>query len=106
MRDDKNMGFTELDQKERIALFSSVFLLLALVGYSVYYYYNPPTRVLEARIFDVVQFEDRTLIWTYGHDRITVKGVHDLELEAVYRITYRGRRPWYTDVLISIEKIS
>ena len=100
------MVFSDIDQKERIVLFASVFLLVAIFGYSVYYYYNPPLRVLEARVFDVEQREDTTLIWTYGQDRITLKGVHDIELEEVYRITYRGRRPTFTDVLISIEKIS
>lgn len=100
------MGFSDIDQKERIVLFASIFLLVAIFGYSVYYYFNPPIRVLEAKVFDVVQSEDSTLVWTYGHDRITLKGVHDLELEEVYRITYRGRRPTHTDVLISIEKIS
>ena len=100
------MVFSDIDNKERIVLFASVFLLVAIFGYSVYYYYNPPVRVLEARIFDVVQGEESTHIWTYGHDRITVKGVHNIELEEVYRITYRGRTPRYTDVLISIEKIS
>ena len=100
------MVFSDIDQKERIVLFASVFLLVAIFGYSVYYYYNPPIRVLEARVFDVEQREDTTLIWTYGQDRITLKGVHDIELEEVYRITYRGRRPTFTDVLISIEKIS
>ena len=100
------MVFSDIDQKERIVLFASVFLLVAIFGYSVYYYYNPPIRVLEARVFDVEQREDTTLIWTYGQDRIVLKGIHDIELEAVYRITYRGRRPTFTDVLISIEKIS
>ena len=100
------MVFSDIEQKERIVLFASVFLLVAIFGYSVYYYYNPPIRVLEARVFDVVQGEETTLIWTYEHDRIKLKGVHDIELEAVYRITYRGRRPTFTDVLISIEKIS
>ena len=100
------MVFSDIEQKERIVLFASVFLLVAIFGYSVYYYYNPPIRVLEARVFDVVQGEETTLIWTYEHDRIKLKGVHDIELEAVYRITYRGRSPTFTDVLISIEKIS
>ena len=100
------MVFSDIDQKERIVLFASVFFLVAIFGYSVYYYYNPPIRVLEARVFDVEQREDTTLIWTYGQDRIVLKGIHDIELEAVYRITYRGRRPTFTDVLISIEKIS
>jgi hypothetical protein len=100
------MVFGDISQKERIVLFGSVLLLVAIFGYSVYYYYNPPIRVLEARVFDVVQYEESTLIWTYGQDRIVLKGVHDIELEEVYRITYRGRTPRYTDVLISIEKIS
>jgi len=100
------MVFSDIDKKERLVLFASVFLLVAIFGYSVYYYYNPPIRVLEARVFDVVKGEETTLIWTYGHDRITLRGVHDIELEAVYRITYRGRTSRYTDVLISIEKIS
>ena len=100
------MVFSDIDKKERLVLFVSVFLLVAIFGYSVYYYYNPPIRVLEARVFDVVKGEETTLIWTYGHDRITLRGVHDIELEAVYRITYRGRTSSYTDVLISIEKIS
>ncbi len=100
------MVFSDISQKERMVLFVSVFLLVAIFGYSVYYYYNPPIRVLEAKIFDVIQGEETTLIWTYEHDRITLKGVHDIELEEVYRITYRGRRPTFTDVLISIEKIS
>jgi hypothetical protein len=100
------MVFSDISQKERMVLFASVFLLVAIFGYSFYYYYNPPIRVLEARVFDVEQREDTTLIWTYGQDRIVLKGVHDIELEEVYRITYRGRTPRYTDVLISIEKIS
>ena len=100
------MGFRDIDQKERIVLFGSIIVLVAIFGYSVYYYYNPPIRVLEARVFDVIQGEENTQIWTYGHDRITLKGIHDIELEAVYRITYRGRTPRFTDVLISIEKIS
>ena len=100
------MVFDDIDNKERFVLFASIFLLIAIFGYSVYYHYNPPIRVLEARVFDVIQLEDSTLIWTYGQDRIRIKGVHDIELEAVYRITYRGRRPTFADVLISIEKIS
>ena len=99
------MVFDDLDNKERIVLFSSIFLLVAIFGYSVYYYYNPPVRVLEAKVFDVFQGEDTTSIWTYGHDRITLKGVHDIEIGATYRITYRGRRTTLADVLISIEKI-
>lgn len=99
------MVFDDLDNKERIVLISSIFLLLAIVGYSVYYYYNPPLRVVETKVFDVFQGEENTLIWTYGHDRITLKGIHDIEIGATYRITYRGRRTTFTDVLISIEKI-
>jgi len=47
------MVFDDLDKNERIVLFSSIFLLVAIFGYSVYYYYNPPVRVLEAKVFDV-----------------------------------------------------
>ena len=100
------MGFRDISQKERIVLFASVFLLITIFGYSVYYYYNPPIRIVETKIFDVIQKEDTTVLWTYGHDKIILKGIHDIELEEVYRITYRGRRPTFTDLLISIEKIS
>ena len=99
------MVFSDIEQKERVVLFASIFLLVAIFGYSIYYYYNPPIRVLEAKVFEVIHKEDATVLWTYGHGKIILKGNHDIEIDEVYRITYRGRRPTYTDVLISIEKI-
>jgi hypothetical protein len=102
------MTLRTLDGKERVVLFASILLLLSVFGYAVYYRYNPPLRVKEAKVFDVILNEehDTTQIWTYGEGRITLKGIHDVEVGEVYRITYKGRRESFADELISLEKIS
>jgi hypothetical protein len=94
-----------MDKKERIVLFASFFLVITVFASATYYYLNPPVHVLEAKVFDVFHKEEKTIIWTYGKGTLTLKGFHDIVVDEIYRVTYRGWKE-SADILISIEKIS
>ena len=106
MRDDLTMQFSEMDTKERFALLASLFLVLVVFGSSVYLYLNPPVQVFEAKVFDVYEQNGKTFILSYGEGKLKLNGIHDIEIDEIYRITYQSRKRNFADVIISIEKIS
>jgi len=106
MRDGLTMQFSEMDSKERGVLFAALFLALIVFGSATYLYLNPPVQVFEAKIFDVYEQNGNTFILSYGEGKLKLNGIHDIEIDETYRITYQSRKRNFADVIISIEKIS
>ncbi|MFC1803777.1 hypothetical protein ACFL0D_07415 [Thermoproteota archaeon] len=100
------MKLREMDSKERIVFFGSIFLVVIVFASSAYTYLNPPVKVLEAKIFDVYESNGNTFLLTYGKGKLKLKGIHEIEINATYRITYQSRVRNFADIIISIEKIS
>jgi hypothetical protein len=100
------MQFSEMDSKERVVLLASMFLVLIVFASSAYLYLNPPVQVLEAKVFDVYELNGNTLILTYGEGKLKLRGIHDIEVDATYKITYQSRNRNFADIIISIEKLS
>lgn len=103
--DSLTMKLEEMDSKERVVLFSSLFLLLIVFSSSLYLYINPPVQVLEAKIFESYQTDEYTHIWTYGEGKLRLNGLYDIEIDATYRITYQSRSRNKAEIVLSIEKI-
>jgi hypothetical protein len=100
------MKLGEMDGKERIVFLGSLFLTVIVFSSSAYTYLNPPVKVLEAKIFDVYELKGNTFILTYGEGKLKLKGIHEIEIDATYRITYQSRARNFANIIISIEKIS
>ena len=100
------MKLGELDSKERIVLLGSLLLVVLVFASSAYMYFNPPVKVLEAKVFDVYELNGNTFILTYGEGKIKLKGLYDIEIDETYRITYQSRKRNFASIVISIEKIS
>ena len=60
----------------------------------------------EAKIFDAYESKGNTFLLTYGEGKLKLRGIHDIEIDATYRITYKSRQRNFADIIISIEKIS
>ncbi len=60
----------------------------------------------EGKVFDVWETEGGiTFILSYGEGKIKLPGIHDIELDVTYRITYQSRQRNLASVIISIEKL-
>ena len=95
-----------MDGKERIGLLVGLALVVFVFASSAYVYMNPPVQVWEGRVFDVYESNNGdTFILSYGEGKIKLPGIHDIELDATYRITYQSRTRNFASVIISIEKI-
>lgn len=100
------MNLREMDGKERIGLLVGLALVVFVFASSAYVYMNPPVQVWEGRVFDVYESNNGdTFILSYGEGKIKLPGIHDIELDATYRITYQSRTRNFASVIISIEKI-
>jgi hypothetical protein len=100
------MKIGELDKKERYVLFAALLLAVIVFGSSAYQYYKPPVQVLEAKIFDAYELNGNTFLLTYGEGKLKLRGIHNIEIDATYRITYQSRQRNFADIIINIEKIS
>ncbi|MCW4014531.1 MAG: hypothetical protein NWF07_16295 [Candidatus Bathyarchaeota archaeon] len=100
------MQFSEMDSKERSVLYASLFLVLVVFGSAAYLYLNPPVQVFEAKVFEVYEQNGNTFILSYGEGKLKLNGIHEIEVDETYRITYQSRKRNFADVIISIEKIS
>jgi hypothetical protein len=100
------MKIGELDNKERLVLLASILLAVIVFVSSAYIYFNPPVQVLEAKIFDAYESNGNTFLLTYGEGKLKLRGIHEIEIDATYRITYKSRQRNFADIIISIEKIS
>ena len=96
----------EMDNRERIVLIASLFLIVVLFASSFYLYLNPPIQVLEAKVFYTYQKDGITTVWTYGAGKIKLTGLFDIEVDATYRITYQSRSRNRAEIVLSVEKIS
>lgn len=95
-----------MDGKERIGLLVGLALVVFVFASSAYVYMNPPVQVWEGRVFDVYESNNGdTFILSYGEGKIKLLGIHDIELDVTYRITYQSRTRNFASVIISIEKI-
>ena len=100
------MSLSEMDGKERMALIASLVLVGVVFISSAYIYLNPPVQVWEGKVFDVYESNSGdTFILSYGEGKIKLPGVHDIELDATYRVTYQSRTRNFASIIISIEKI-
>jgi len=100
------MSLSEMDGKQRTALVAGLVLVAIVFASSAYTYLNPPVRVWEGRVFDVWENEGgNTFILSYGEGKIKLPGSHEIELDAIYRITYQSRQRNLASIIISIEKI-
>ena len=100
------MNLSEMDVKERIALIAGLVLVGVVFISSAFIYLNPPIHVWEGKVFDVWESERGiTFILSYGEGKIKLPGSHEIELDAIYRITYQSRSRNVATVIISIEKI-
>jgi hypothetical protein len=63
-------------------------------------------QVLEAKIFDAYESNGNTFLLTYGEGKLKLRGIHEIEIDATYRITYKSRQRNFADIIISIERIS
>ena len=100
------MKLGEMDNKERIVLIGSLFLLVVVFASSFYLYMNPPVQVLEAKVFHTYQKDGITHVWTYGEGKIRLTGLFDIELDETYRITYQSRSRNNAEIVLSVEKIN
>jgi hypothetical protein len=100
------MKLGEMKSRERLVVLISIVLVVIVFASSAYLYINPPVRVFEAKVFDVYEQNGNTFILTYGEGKIKLNGIHEIEVDATYRITYQSRRRNFADIIISIEKIS
>jgi len=99
------MKLGEMDNRERIVLTASLFLIVVVFASSFYLYLNPPIQVLEAKVFHTYQKEGVTSVWTYGAGKIKLTGLFDIEVDATYRITYQSRSRNRAEIVLSVEKI-
>jgi hypothetical protein len=100
------MVFDGLDSREKTVFFASLFLVATVFGASILQYLNPPVQVLEAKVFDVYVGDGNTFILTYGEGKLRLIGEYEIELDAVYRITYQSRARNVANVVLSVEKLS
>jgi hypothetical protein len=100
------MKLSEIDNKERIVLLASILFVVLVFASSLYLYFNPPVKVLEAKVFDVYQSNGNTFILTYGAGKLKLDGLYDIEIGATYRITYQSTHRNLATNVISIDKIS
>jgi len=99
------MKLGEMDNRERIVLVASLFLIVVVFASSFYLYLNPPVQVLEVKVFHTYQTEGVTSVWTYGAGKIKLTGLFDIEVDATYRITYQSRSRNRAEIVLSVEKI-
>jgi hypothetical protein len=100
------MPFNRLDQKERTVLYLSLLLVVAVFSVSIYDYFFPREQVWEAKVFEVFHNEGKTTIYSYGNGKLKIIGDYDIELDAIYRITFRSRKRNTAEFDIHIEKLS
>jgi len=100
------MNLNTMDGKEKAALIGGLLLVGIVFASSAYVYLNPPVQVWEGKIFDTWQSTSgNTNILSYGEGKLKIIGLHDIELDATYRITYKSRNRNTASIIISIEKI-
>ena len=100
------MNLNTMDGKEKAALIGGLLLVGIVFASSAYVYLNPPVQVWEGKIFDTWQSTSgNTNILSYGEGKLKLIGLHDIELDATYRITYKSRNRNTASIIISIEKI-
>jgi hypothetical protein len=99
------MKLSELDNKERIVLSGSIFLVVIVFASSLYMYLNPPVQVIEIRVFNSYQKEGVTHVWTYGAGKIKLTGLYDMEAGSTYRVTYQSRSRNRAEIVLDVEKI-
>jgi hypothetical protein len=99
------MSFSDLDQKERIALLVALLLVAVVFAVSAYNYINPPTRVWQGKVFETYQSGNKTWILSYGQGKIALNGLYDIQENATYVITYQSRVRFNADVVINIQKV-
>ena len=100
------MNLNEMDGIERAALIGGLLLVGIVFASSAYVYLNPPVQVWEGRVFDTWEgTSGNTHILSYGEGKMKLPGIHDIELDATYKITYQSRARNVASIIISIEKI-
>jgi len=100
------MSFSGMGSRERVALLASVGLVAVVFVAASYSYLNPPEQVWEAKVFQVFQDGDSTVIYSYGNGKLKLNGVYDIEVGETYRIYYRTRTRNAAEFDIRVEKIS
>lgn len=91
--------------KETLALVASLLILTSVFTFSLYTYMNPPKKVWEVTIFEVVARPGHTYVAGYGDGYLRIKGSYEFEEGATYRITYISTKRNWAERVISIEKI-
>jgi len=100
------MSLSEMDGKQRIALVAGLVIVAIVFASSAYTYLNPPIRVWEGKVFDVWESKGGNAhILSYGEGKIKLTGLHEIDLDSTYKITYQSRQRNLASVIISIEKI-
>jgi hypothetical protein len=100
------MSFSDMDSREKIVLLTAVGLVAVVFVAASYSYLNPPEQVWEAKVFQVFQEGDKTVIYSYGNGKLKLNGVYDVEVGETYRVYYRTRTRNAAEFDIRVEKIS
>jgi hypothetical protein len=100
------MPYHSSDQKERNVLYFSLLLVAVVFSVSLYDYFFPREQIWEAKVFEVFHNEGKTTIYSYGNGKLKIIGNYDIELDAIYRITFKSRKRNTAEFDIRVEKLS
>jgi hypothetical protein len=95
----------EIAFKEKAVMIASIGLVVLVFSLAVYTYLYPPERVWEGRVWDVEYTSEQTIIYSYGKGKLRIMGIHEIEKEATYRITYRSMNKYNAAKVTEVEKI-
>lgn len=99
------MNPKEIALKEKAVMIASIGLVVLVFSIAVYTYLKPPERIWEGRVWDVEYTSEQTIIYSYGKGKLRIMGIHEIEKEATYRITYNSMNKYNAAEGANVTKI-